>query len=67
MPGITQRLLTKQLRELEADNLIERKVYPVVPPKVEYSMTAYGRTLVPVIHALLAWGTKHLKKSSAQG
>lgn len=64
MPEITQRMLTKQLRELEADNLVSRKVYAEVPPKVEYSMTKYGKTLAPVIHSLQAWGSKHLKKSS---
>lgn len=66
MPDVTQRMLTKQLRELEASNLISRKVYPVVPPKVEYSMTEYGRTLAPVIHALKAWGIQHLEKTSEQ-
>jgi len=60
MPGITQRMLTKQLRELEADNLISRKVYAVVPPKVEYSMTDYGITLEPVLCALQDWGLKHM-------
>ena len=60
MPGITQRMLTKQLRELEADKLISRKVYPEVPPKVEYSMTEYGNTLAPVINALHEWGSRHL-------
>lgn len=64
MPEITQRMLTKQLRELEADSLISRKVYPEVPPKVEYSTTDYGKTLAPVIHALQKWGTQHLKRSS---
>ena len=62
MPGITQRMLTKQLRELEADRLIARKVYAEVPPKVEYAMTEYGRTLAPVIHALRAWGAEHVKR-----
>ena len=64
MPEITQRMLTKQLRELEADNLVSRKVYAQVPPKVEYSMTQYGKTLAPVIQALQTWGTMHLQKSS---
>jgi len=64
MPEITQRMLTKQLRELEADRLISRKVYPEVPPKVEYSMTEYGYTLVPVIQALRTWGTQHLQKTA---
>ncbi len=57
---VTQRMLTKQLRELEADGLIDRKVYPVVPPRVEYSLTERGRTLAPVIEALKAWGEKQL-------
>lgn len=63
MPDITQRMLTKQLRELEADNIILRTIYPEVPPKVEYSMTDYGKTLAPVIEALLMWGTKHLHQT----
>ncbi|MBO6505016.1 MAG: helix-turn-helix transcriptional regulator [Kordiimonadaceae bacterium] len=63
MPEITQRMLTKQLRELEADNLVLRKVYPEVPPKVEYSMTAYGKTLEPVIHSLREWGTEYLQRA----
>ncbi len=64
MPEVTQRMLTKQLRELEADNVISRKVYPEVPPKVEYSMTKYGMTLAPVIHSLQQWGSQHLKKTA---
>jgi DNA-binding HxlR family transcriptional regulator len=52
----TQRMLTNQLRELEADGLIERKVHAEVPPKVEYSLSARGRSLEPVIMALRAWG-----------
>jgi len=65
MPGITQRMLTKQLRELEADNLISRKVYAVVPPKVEYSMTDYGITLEPVLCALQDWGLKHMESTKS--
>lgn len=52
----TQRMLTNQLRELEADGLVHRKVYPEVPPRVEYSLTPCGRTLEPVILALKSWG-----------
>ena len=63
MPEITQRMLTKQLRELETHNLIKRKVYPEVPPKVEYSMTEFGKTLAPVIFALQEWGTTYLKQA----
>ncbi|MEM6611340.1 MAG: helix-turn-helix domain-containing protein [Cyanobacteria bacterium P01_C01_bin.72] len=62
MPEISQRMLTRQLRELEADNLISRKVYAEVPPKVEYSITEYGKTLAPIIHALQAWGLQHLEQ-----
>lgn len=64
MPEITQRMLTKQLREMEAAKLVSRKVYPEVPPKVEYSMTEYGKTLAPVITALQIWGSKHLESNS---
>ena len=56
MPQVTQRMLTNQLRELEADGLIARKIYPEVPPKVEYSLTLRGRSLEPVITALKVWG-----------
>ena len=66
MPEISHRMLTKQLRDLEAHRLISRKIYPEVPPRVEYSMTEYGKTLAPVIHALQVWGTRHLAKMSDQ-
>lgn len=56
MPGITQRMLTNQLREMEIDLLLERKVYPVVPPKVEYSLTGYGHSLIPILEAMYGWG-----------
>ncbi len=59
MNSVTQRMLTKQLRELEADGIVARKVYPVVPPKVEYSLTAKGKSLRPIIMALKAWGEDH--------
>ena len=59
LAGITQRMLTLQLRELEADGLIHREVYPVVPPKVEYSLTEFGRTLLPVINAMHTWGVAY--------
>lgn len=56
---VTQRSLTKQLRELEADGLITRTVFPVVPPHVEYALTEKGAALRPVIEALSAWGRQH--------
>ncbi len=62
IPSVTQRMLTLQLRELESDEVIQRKVYPQVPPKVEYSLTQYGRSLKPVIFALRAWGTRIMDK-----
>lgn len=64
MPGVTQKMLTQQLRELEEDGLVHRKIYPVVPPKVEYSITDYGRTLKPVLTAMAEWGQKHPKKTT---
>jgi DNA-binding HxlR family transcriptional regulator len=59
MPDATQKMLTQQLRELERDGIIARKVYHQVPPKVEYSLTAYGRTLQGVMRELCKWGTAH--------
>lgn len=59
--SVTQRSLTKQLRELEADGIINRKVFPVVPPKVEYSLTEKGKQLRDVIIALHGWGLTHRK------
>ena len=64
LSGITQRMLTKQLRELEESGLIVRKVYAEVPPKVEYRLSHKGRTLQPVISALHKWGEAHLAEQS---
>lgn len=60
IPGVTQRMLTNQLRQLEADGLITRTVYPVVPPKVEYALTDMGRGLSPILTALRNWGVEHM-------
>ena len=60
MPKATDKMLTQQLRELEKDGLIRRTVYPVVPPKTEYSLTDFGRTLAPIIEAMQQWGQTHL-------
>lgn len=54
--SITPKMLTQELREMEADGLIHREVYPQVPPKVEYSLTPLGRNLQPVVEAMNAWG-----------
>ena len=59
MGEVTQRMLTKQLRELEADGLIHREVFPVVPPKVEYSLTEKGASLREIVMALREWGSKN--------
>ena len=56
----TDKMLAQQLRELENDGLINRKVYPVVPPKTEYSLTDFGNTLAPILDAMCDWGTVYL-------
>ena len=58
--GISKQMLTKQLRELEADGVIHREVFAEVPPRVEYSLTEKGRSLLPVIEAMRAWGAQHV-------
>lgn len=65
LPNITQRTLTNQLRELESDGLIERTVYPEVPPRVEYSITAFGATLEPVLLALKRWAESEMPRRMA--
>ncbi|MFD2618498.1 winged helix-turn-helix transcriptional regulator [Terrilactibacillus laevilacticus] len=61
IPDITQRMLTNQLRELERDLIIHREVYPVVPPKVEYSLTEHGKSLLPILGAMYQWGKSYMK------
>lgn len=60
--GITQKMLTQQLRELEQDGIINRNVYLQVPPKVEYSLTELGETLKPILDAMHEWGLMYLEK-----
>ena len=60
IPKATDKMLAQQLRELEKDGLINRKVYPVVPPKTEYSLTAFGKTLTPILDELCKWGENYL-------
>jgi DNA-binding HxlR family transcriptional regulator len=60
IPAATQRTLTNQLRELEADGLIERTVYAQVPPKVEYDLSDLGRSMTPVLMALKGWGDSNI-------
>ncbi len=63
--GISDRVLTRQLRELEADGIIVRAVFAEVPPRVEYSLTDYGRTLEPVTEAMCHWGKNHASSGAA--
>jgi DNA-binding HxlR family transcriptional regulator len=58
LPGVSQKVLTAQLRELEADGVVQRTVYPQVPPRVDYAITPLGRELLPVLDELHAWGEK---------
>jgi DNA-binding HxlR family transcriptional regulator len=64
MKGVTQKVLTQHLRELERDGIVQRTVYPQVPPRVDYRLTPLGETLRPVIEALCAWG---LEQSGRKG
>jgi DNA-binding HxlR family transcriptional regulator len=60
LPGVNSKMLTKQLRELEQDGIILRTIYPEVPPRVEYTITDFGRTLIPILQALCNWGAHYL-------
>ncbi|ARK30207.1 winged helix-turn-helix transcriptional regulator [Halalkalibacter krulwichiae] len=59
IPGITQKMLTSQLRELEEHDLITRKVYAQIPPKVEYSLSEHGKSLIPILEQMSQWGAMH--------
>jgi DNA-binding HxlR family transcriptional regulator len=65
MPGITEKMLTQQLRELEADGIVHRRIYPTVPPKVEYSLTEYGGSLKRALQAICDWGRIHMERINA--
>lgn len=62
----TPKMLTQQLRELEAQRLIHREVFPVIPPKVEYSLTELGRSLMPILTAMRDWGAGYLRSSNRE-
>ena len=64
--GVTPKMLTQQLRELEESNLVTRTVYPVVPPKVEYSLTELGRSIKPILSAMYDWGSDYLKSQGLE-
>ena len=67
IPGTSQKMLTQQLRELEIDNIIVRKVYNQVPPKVEYSLSPYGETLNGLLDILCSWGEGHVQTLKSKG
>jgi len=62
IPGITQRMLTQQLRELERDGIVARRAHDQVPPKVEYSITEFGRTLKPLLEQMCRWGEQYSRR-----
>ena len=62
----TPKMLTQQLRELESQHLIHREVFPVIPPKVEYSLTETGRSLMPILVAMRDWGAGYLRKKDME-
>lgn len=66
IPGLTPKMLSKELKELEINELVDRRVYDTAPVTVEYELTAYGRTLRPLIGELHKWGSKHRKRIIAR-
>ena len=66
IPGATQKMLTAQLRQLEHDGLIDRRVYVQVPPKVEYSISEYGSSLSPLLETMCKWGVAHRATRSSR-
>lgn len=60
IPKATEKMLAQQLRDLERDGLVIRTVYPVVPPKVEYRLSEFGKTIIPVLDAMCQWGSSYL-------
>ena len=66
LANATPKMLTQQLRELETQMLVHREVYPVIPPKVEYSLTSLGRSLMPVLAAMRDWGSGYLRSKDVE-
>lgn len=64
LPDVTQKMLTQQLRNLETHNIVYRKVYPVVPPKVEYGLTKTGEKLIPILESMYSFGIDYLKNNN---
>ena len=65
IPGITEKVLTQHLRELEADGIVDRRVFATIPPKVEYSLTEYGNSLKQALNAICEWGQLHMQRIGA--
>ncbi|MEO1652206.1 MAG: helix-turn-helix domain-containing protein [Bacteroidota bacterium] len=64
--GISKQMLTKQLRELEEDGILNRKIYPEIPPRVEYSISEFGQSLFPIIDQMSEWGLTHMPKETRE-
>lgn len=62
--GITQKMLTQQLRELEKDGLVKRTIFPEIPPRVEYAITDYGKSVQPILKSMHQWGKEHTKRTT---
>lgn len=65
IPAVTQKMLAQQLRQMEKDGIVKRKAYPVIPPKVEYSLTEWGQALCPALDALLKWAELRPKQANS--
>jgi DNA-binding HxlR family transcriptional regulator len=65
LPGVSKKMLTQTLRRLESDGMVSRKIFPVVPPRVEYDLTRLGRTFLEPVAALCAWANNHKKELNA--